>query len=198
MHGYRHSWKDFDMTLFSSPAARWLAAGAVCFTSAAWAGEGHDHGDAPASTTGTALPRFTAVSETLELVGALDGRQLTLYLDRYADNSPVQGAQIELEIGGVKVPVQAHEHDVYEATLAEELKPGVTPVTATVISGVGTELLAGEFDLHEEAHADDAADKRAWPSIVAWAAGSACAFALLVWRIRLARIARSERTGAAT
>ena len=38
----------------------------------AWAGEGHDHGDAPAAMAGPALPRFTAVSELFELVGVLD------------------------------------------------------------------------------------------------------------------------------
>ena len=71
----------------------------------AWAGEGHDHGDAPAAMVGPALPRFTAVSELFELVGVLDGTHLTLYLDRATDNSPVKDAKLELELGGVKVPV---------------------------------------------------------------------------------------------
>ena len=70
--------------------------------SPAWAGEGHDHGDAAPAAVGQALPRFSAVSETFELVGVLNGKQITLYLDRFADNSPVRGAQIELEIGGAK------------------------------------------------------------------------------------------------
>ena len=42
------------------------------------------------------------MSETFELVGVLSGKQITLYLDRFADNSPVRDAQIELEIGGAK------------------------------------------------------------------------------------------------
>ena len=42
------------------------------------AGDGHDHGDAAPAATGTALPRFAAVSETFELVGVLDGKQVTL------------------------------------------------------------------------------------------------------------------------
>ena len=46
-----------------------------------WAGDGHDHGEATTSAGGPALPRFTAVSETFELVGVLNGKQLTLYLD---------------------------------------------------------------------------------------------------------------------
>ena len=35
------------------------------------AGDGHDHGDTAPAATGTALPRFAAVSETFELVGVL-------------------------------------------------------------------------------------------------------------------------------
>ena len=185
------------MTRFSFRAVQWCAAGALLCAAAATAGEGHDHGDAPASTTGTALPRFTAVSETFELVGVLDGQQLTLYLDRYADNSPVSGAQLELEIGGVKVPTQPHEQDVYEATLAEALKPGVTPVTATVIAGDDTDLLAGEFDIHEETHADEAAEGRAWQSTAAWAVGALFTMVLLVWGVRRMRIAQSVRNGGA-
>ena len=66
------------------------------------AGEGHDHGDATPVATGKALPRFAAVSESFELVGVLDGKQVTLYLDRFADNTPVRGAKIDLEIAGAK------------------------------------------------------------------------------------------------
>ena len=75
------------------------------------AGDGHDHGDTAPAATGTALPRFAAVSETFELVGVLDGKQVTLYLDRFVDNTPVRGAQIELEIDGTKFKAEAHGDD---------------------------------------------------------------------------------------
>ena len=52
----------------------------------AWAGGGHAHGDAPVAAAGSALPRFAAVSELFELVGVIDGRKLTLYLDRSLSN----------------------------------------------------------------------------------------------------------------
>lgn len=53
-------------------------------------GPGHDHGEpAKTSTAGAAAPRFTATSETFELVGVLDDKRLTLYLDRAIDNTPV-------------------------------------------------------------------------------------------------------------
>ena len=60
---------------------RKLLAGCVCsllFACAAFAGEGHDHGEAPAAASGPALPRFTATSDMFELVGVLDGQHLAL------------------------------------------------------------------------------------------------------------------------
>ena len=91
-------------TLATLGWAAWIALAAPL----AWAGDGHDHGEAPAATAGPASPRFTATSETFELVGVVNGKQLTLYLDRYADGSPVKDAKLELELGGVKVPVEPH------------------------------------------------------------------------------------------
>ena len=96
-------------SLAALACAAWMAATAPI----ALAGDGHDHGDAPAASSGPALPRFAAVSETFELVGVVNGKRLTLYLDRYADGSPVKGAKLELELGGVKegpADKAAHAH----------------------------------------------------------------------------------------
>lgn len=124
--------------------------------SPAMAGEGHDHGDeAPAGAAGPALPRFAAVSEAFELVGIVNGKHLAIYLGRFEDNSPVPDAKLELEVGGKKVPVAVHAPGEYEATLPEELKPGVTPVTVMLELKGETDLLAGEIDIHEqEEHAE--------------------------------------------
>ena len=113
-----------------------------------FAGNGHDHGEATSQKVEAASPRFTAVSESFELVGVVNGKQVTVYLDRFADNSPVKDAQIELELGGVKLPLKSHAEGEYEADLPEALKPGVIPVVATVIVGQDTDLLAGELDMH--------------------------------------------------
>ncbi|MCZ8030794.1 MAG: hypothetical protein O9339_08660 [Rubrivivax sp.] len=174
-----------------------LFAAALLVASPAWAGPGHDHGDAAPAAVGQALPRFSAVSETFELVGVLSGKQITLYLDRFGDNSPVRGAQIELEIGGAKFKAEKHGDDEYEVVLPEAPKPGVLPVTATVTAGNEADLLAGEIDIHEEAHSDEAAHTHSWTEYAGWVAAGIAALGLLVWGGRRTLNARSARTGAA-
>ena len=177
------------------PAA--LCAAAILAASPAWAGPGHDHGDAAPAAVGQALPRFSAVSETFELVGVLSGKQITLYLDRFADNSPVRGAQIELEIGGAKFKAEKHGDDEYEVVLPEAPKAGVLPVTATVTAGNEADLLAGELDLHEAAPTEEAAHAHSWTEYAGWAAAGIAALALLGWGGRRVMNARSARAGAA-
>lgn len=174
-----------------------LLVAATFLGSPAWAGEGHDHGDAAPAAVGQALPRFTAVSETFELVGVLSGKQITLYLDRFADNSPVRDAQIELEIGGAKFKAEKQGEDEYEVVLPDAPKEGVLPVTATVTAGKEVDLLAGELDIHEAAHADEAAHTSAWTEYVGWGAGALAALALLAWGGRRVISARSVRAGGA-
>ena len=157
----------------------------------AWAGEGHDHGEAPATMAGPALPRFTAVSELFELVGVLDGKHLTLYLDRAGDNSPVKDAKLELELGGVKVPVEAHGEGLFEATLSKAPAPGEIPVAATVMAGEETDLLAGELDVHEmEDEGDGAAHVHGWKEYAYWLAAAVLGLVGLAWLIRRLRTQR--------
>lgn len=136
----------------------------------AHAGDGHDHGEAPAAPAGVASPRFAATSETYELVGILNDRKLALYLDHTADNSPVKDAKLELEIGGKAVAVTNIGAGEFEATLAAEPQPGEMPVTATVIAGSNSDLLAADLDIHSEAHADKNSGGLPWKPIVVGAA----------------------------
>lgn len=107
--------------------------------------EGHDHGDAPPPAASAAgAPRFVLASDGFELVGAVDGRRVTLWVDRAADNAPVIGATIELEIAGTAVAVRA-QRDVYVGELAASPAAGRVPVVATVVAGADADLLAGEW-----------------------------------------------------
>lgn len=162
------------------------------------AGDGHDHGVAAPAATGPALPRFAAVSEVFELVGVLNGRQITLYLDRTADNSPVTEAQIELEVAGKKFKAAQQGSDEFEVVLPEAPKPGALPITVTVTAGAESDLLAGEFDIHEAAHAEEAEHSHSWKECAAWAVGGIAALAVLL-RVgrRVLRSRQNRMEGAA-
>ncbi len=164
---------------------------------AAWAADdhGHDHGEAPATAAGPALPRFAAVSETFELVGVLSGKQLTIYLDRFADNSPVKDARLELEIDGAKMKAEPHGEGEFEVMLAEAPKAGVLSVTATVVSGKESDLLAGEFEIREAAHVD--AQVPRWRRVVSSAIAGLLALGFLAWGSRRVMAARRKRSGGA-
>ena len=161
------------------------------------AGPGHDHGaEAPASG-GTGLPRFTAVSDQLELVGVLDGRKVTLYLDRFADNSPVPDARIELEIAGEKLMAISKAEGEYEVMLAAAPAAGVLPVVAMVTVGADSDLLAGELDLHAAAPAGADAHGFEWKAMLPWAGASLAALVLVWAAFRVLRSRNARLRGAA-
>jgi hypothetical protein len=174
--------------------AIWAALTALVMPTAL-AGEGHDHGEAPAAAGGAAAPRFSAVSETFELVGILNGKQLTLYLDRFADGSPVKDAKLELELGGTRIAVEPHAEGEFEATLAQELKPGVIPVTATVVAGEETDLLAGELDLHDETASATSSQTHGWQAYGLWVIVAVAGGILVIVLLRRMRTSRASRIG---
>lgn len=149
------------------------------------AGDGHEHGETPAAGKASAAPRFVAVSETFELVGILNDRKIALYLDRAADNSPVTAARLELDVGGSQVPVAAVGDGEFEATLAAAPAPGVIPVTATVVAGDESDLLAGQLDIHADPHAPERTMAVPWKALAGVVAGLLAVAAW--WRSRRAR-----------
>lgn len=189
------------MPLLSSFSA-WALALVVSLTPfmpvSALADDGHNHGEAPAAAAEPASPRFAATSDLFELVGVLDGQKLALYLDHAGDNSPVKDAQLELEVSGARLPVTRVADGEFEAVLAAPLTEGVSPVTATVVAGNASDLLAGEIDVHaaEHAHTETVSGSR-----VQWIGGAVAAVLLAlaaVWGLRHGRTARAERLGGAT
>lgn len=156
---------------------------AAC-SSAAFAGPGHDHGPEAVALPGATSPRFSAVSEAFELVGVLEGRTLLVYLDRFADNRPVPGATVEIDLGGAKVALEPAGDGIYRGTLPAGLPSGVIAVSATVRIGGEADLLAGELDLHEDPRLSHGGLH--WHDLLPWVMG---AFALLgiaggAWRRR--------------
>ncbi|MET0333139.1 MAG: hypothetical protein ABW190_02625, partial [Rhizobacter sp.] len=132
-------------------------------------------------------------SELFELVGVINGKQITVYLDRFTDNAPVKGATLALEVGGEKIALKERAEGEFEGTLAKAPAIGLTPVTATVAAGKDNDLLATDLDVHAEAHAE--AHVHSWKEYLAWAVGALVALVALAWIAR--RVRASRRSGGA-
>jgi hypothetical protein len=86
-----------------------------------------------------------AQSDLFELVGAVQGRHLVIWLDRFADNAPVSGAAIDLDVGGRALKAQP-QADRFSVDWPQDLPAGVVPVTITVRAGNDSDLLATQFE----------------------------------------------------
>lgn len=177
------------MKLIHSTVATFMALIFTLLSPMAIAGAGHDHGEAAPQTQGAALPRFVAVSEDLEMVGIVNGKQLTIYLDRFKDNSPVNDAQIEINIADNSYKAEKHGVGEYEVILKDTLKPGVIAITATIQAGELNDLLAAELDLH----ADEQEPSRgsSWKGIALWTGAGLFALIALGAIIRIRQQART-------
>ena len=149
-----------------SAVAALMALTLLLLSPMALAGAGHGHGAADSKFSGSALPRFAAVSEEFELVGIVEGQRITLYLDRFADNTQVRNAQIEIEITGKRYAAEKRGDDVYEINLKEELKSGLIAVTATINAGEVTDLLATELDMHKNDRGQ--MTRISWKAVALW------------------------------
>lgn len=102
--------------------------------------EGHDHG-APVPVDAGWAPRATARSNDFDLVAVLAGKQLVVWLDRAADNAPVDKAQIEVEAGAWKGVATAAADGSYRVDAATLAGPGSHELVFTVQAGDAVDLL---------------------------------------------------------
>jgi hypothetical protein len=126
----------------------------VLLATGARAHEGENHDARPpeamrgaAASASVPLPsqaRLSASSETFELVGVLQGRTLTLWLDRFADNTPVVGARLRMDIAGQVIEAAA-DGEVYRIELPTAIDPGSLPVVATIVTPDTSDLLTAEL-----------------------------------------------------
>ena len=77
-----------------------LLMGVLAVSTPGLAHEGHDHGAPPTQASSTIAPRADASSPDFEIVAIARGAALTLYLDTFRENQPVDGAEIEIDAAG--------------------------------------------------------------------------------------------------
>jgi hypothetical protein len=136
-------------------------------------GPNGEHLDAPGGAhqhnTGASVPRMEAASETFELVGRLDGDELSVLVDRFDTNEPVLGAKLEVESNGIKAAGTFHaDHGDYAFTDERLLKalaqPGKHPLVFTIFAGNDSDLLEGTLDVTavQAAHDHPHVSARVW------------------------------------
>jgi cobalt-zinc-cadmium efflux system membrane fusion protein len=120
---------------------------AVGMAAAVAAHEGHDHGDAAPPAGATVAPRGEAQSDAFELVVVARGGALTIYLDRFADNAPVEGAGIEVETPDGPAQAQADGAGVYRLAAPWSARPGHYDLVFTVTAGGDVDVLPVTLDV---------------------------------------------------
>lgn len=126
-----------------------------CLPLQLWAHGGEDHSDEEkkpaAPTAASSGSRAYASSELFELVlvapaaGSAE-QQLSIYLDYFADNSPVADAVIELDAAGFSGKATMVQPGFYQLKTAA-LLPQRHAVTLTIEAGDNLDLLTTELDL---------------------------------------------------
>lgn len=166
--------------------------------------DGHSHGPAPSTASaGTATPRLESVTEELQLVATAKGRVLTVYLDAFATNEPIDGATIEVVADDKeKATVKPLGDGVYEVEAEWLDAPGVKSLIFTVTTPTVTDLLNGTLNIHGPAEAAPPAPLAftglaVRPEVWVWTAIAAALGFFLAFAFRPARIPPDDAGAAA-
>jgi hypothetical protein len=162
---------------------------ALC-CSRAFAGADHDHGPAKTQAAGGPSPRIALHTELFELVGIVEAGEMTIYLDRYADNAPITDARIDIESGELKASATAKADGTFAWKSELLSKGGELPLTFTVVAARQTDLLAGTLELPAGSAAGDPHGHDHGASWWRWLGGAVGAAILLLLFIALRRAAR--------
>jgi hypothetical protein len=138
---------------------RLLLAGSLAILCAnAWASPGAhgpngEHLDvAPTAGATSSAPRIEARSESYELVGRLQGGELSMFINRFATNEPVDHAKVEVELGGLIATAPFHgdqgDYAVADEKFLEALgTKGTHALVITVVDGNASDLLEGSLEV---------------------------------------------------
>ncbi len=104
--------------------------------------EGHDHGAPPPPVSATIAPRADASSSDFEMVIVARGETLTLYLDTFRGNEPVDGAMIEVDGPTGALTATSVASGTYVVAAPFIAKPGSYDLAFTVSAAGAIDILA--------------------------------------------------------
>lgn len=112
---------------------------------------GHD--EAEPVVAGVGAPRAEAASQDFELVAIAGPHRLTIYLDRFATDEPVERATLEVaENAGKTVKAEPREEGGYVVTAPWLDVPGKHDLTFIVSAGDLSDLLTATIEIPESEH----------------------------------------------
>jgi len=139
-----------------------LSSGVALAAPGAHGPNGEHLDSAPTAGASSSAPRFEAKSESYELVGRLQDGELSMFINRFATNEPVDQAKVEVELGQLKAPAPYNSDQgdyavADEKFLAELRKKGAHALVITILDGSDSDLLDGTLNvanaaMHEPAH----------------------------------------------
>src|SRR5688572_679683 len=103
--------------------------------------EGHDHGAPAPAPSASLTPRAETDSDAHELVAIAREGVLIIYLDRFATNEPVDGAEIEIETPAGPQKAEARPGEPYRLAAPWSSKPGAYDLIFTVAKDGNIDVL---------------------------------------------------------
>lgn len=153
---------------------------------------GEDHGDGPKpASVANVAPRAEAQTELFELVATPANGQLTIFLDRFASNEPVTGAQVEVESGSWKAVAQAAGNGSYRVNAPQFARPGSYPLLFTVEAGSDADLIETTLVVAEAARPAAAARLPGAGAMWWWVGGGLAALAAISLMLKRRQPGRS-------
>ena len=132
-------------------------------------GPNGEHLDGPAAGSAAAdgRPRAEGYSELFEFVAHLEPGALTLMMNVFETNEPVDGADVEIEFNGIKDKAEFNPATgVYRfenAKLIEALSvPGKHPLAFNVTQGDDFDIVPGTLVVNADTHAHAGGSLRWW------------------------------------
>ena len=152
-------------------------------------GPNGEHLDKPGGTVqSSSAPRVESFTESFELVGKLQGGELSILIDRYETNEPVLNGTLEVEAGGRKATAKFHadfgDYSVDDVKFLQLLRaPGKHALVFTLTAGDESDLLEGTLEVAaEEPHHDGGHSPMRWAAAAALLAALSVGAAVVLRR----------------
>ncbi|MBY0439455.1 MAG: HlyD family efflux transporter periplasmic adaptor subunit [Burkholderiales bacterium] len=172
-----------------------------------FASDGHAHAEAAPATASAAAavlePRVEVASSDVELLGIVEGTRLTVYIDHFATNVPIDGAKLSVERNGESFDAQPAGDGAYRFELPWLATPGAHALLFTLVAPGLSDLLTATLELPATdgfSRAGDALprfDLLSWSGLPGryWIAAGLGGAALLAFALVAGSVLRRRRRG---